>query len=129
MLTSVIDTLEGRHVATANIPGAFMQANMDEVVHMQLASKMVELLLRIALEYEQYVVIEGGQRVLYVLLLKALYGTMCAALLFWRKLTSKLQEWGLEIIPYDPCVANKTVNGSQCTVMWHVDNLKISCRP
>jgi Reverse transcriptase (RNA-dependent DNA polymerase) len=124
VLTSVIDTLEGRHVA--DIPGAFLQADMDEVVHMRLAGKMVELLLRIAPGFEHYVVIEGDQRVLYVLLLKALYGTMRAALLFWRKLTSKLQGWGFETNPYDPCVANKTVNGSQCTVMWHVDNLKIS---
>jgi hypothetical protein len=28
--------------------------------------------------------------------------------------------------PYDPCVANKIVNGAQCTVCWHVDNLKVS---
>jgi hypothetical protein len=125
MLTSVIDAMEGRHVVTANIPGAFMQADMDEVVHMRLSGKMVELLLRIAPEYEQYVVIEGGQRVLYMLLLKALYGTMRAALLFWRKLTSKLQEWGFEINPYDPFVANKMIGGSQCTVMWHADDLKI----
>jgi Reverse transcriptase (RNA-dependent DNA polymerase) len=126
MLTSVIDALEGRHVATADIPGAFMQADMDETVHMRLVGTMVELLLRIAPEYEQYVVIEGGQKVLYVLLLKALYGTMRAALLFWRKLTSKLQEWGFALNPYDPCVANKTIDGTQCTVLWHVDDLKIS---
>ena len=30
--------------------------------------------------------------------------------------------------PYDPCVANMMVNGSQMTVCWHVDNLKISHR-
>jgi hypothetical protein len=23
-------------------------------------------------------------------------------------------------------VANKTINGKQCTILWHVDNLKIS---
>jgi hypothetical protein len=102
-----------------------MQADMDEVVHMRLAGKMVELLLRIAPEYEQHVVIEGGQRVLYVLLLKALYDTMRVALLFWRKLTSKWQEWGFQMNPYDLCVANKMIGGSQCTVMWHVDVLKI----
>ena len=28
--------------------------------------------------------------------------------------------------PYDPCVANKIVNGSQMTVTWHVDDLKVS---
>lgn len=28
--------------------------------------------------------------------------------------------------PYDWCVVNKMVQGSQCTIIWHVDNLKIS---
>ena len=30
------------------------------------------------------------------------------------------------INPYDHCVANKIVNGNQCTIIWHVDDLKIS---
>jgi hypothetical protein len=41
-------------------------------------------------------------------------------------LSAKLVEMGFEINPYDWCVANKTVNGRQCTVLWHVDDLKIS---
>ena len=28
--------------------------------------------------------------------------------------------------PYDPCVANKMINNKQHTVIWHVDDLKIS---
>ena len=28
--------------------------------------------------------------------------------------------------PYDPCVANRIVNGKQHTITWHVDNLKSS---
>ena len=28
--------------------------------------------------------------------------------------------------PYDPCVANKLVNGKQLKVTWHVDDLKAS---
>jgi hypothetical protein len=34
--------------------------------------------------------------------------------------------WGFTINPYDQCVANKFIDGSQCTVIWHVDDLKIS---
>jgi hypothetical protein len=30
---------------------------------------------------------------------------------------------GFEINPYDPCVANKMVNGMQITIRWHVDDL------
>ena len=28
--------------------------------------------------------------------------------------------------PYDPCVANKMIDGAQMDVCWHVDDLKIS---
>ena len=52
---------------------------------------------------------------LYVDLEKALHGTLQVALLFWRNLTSSLQEWGLEINPYEWCVSNKTVNGKKIT--------------
>ena len=76
--------------------------------------------------YRKYIVTEKGKSVLYVELQKALYGTLRAALLFWKQLTGKLIEWGFEINPYDWYVANKIVNGKQCTVLWHVDDLKIS---
>ena len=33
---------------------------------------------------------------------------------------------GFVINPYDPCVANKMVNGHQMTVCWHVDYLQVS---
>jgi hypothetical protein len=76
--------------------------------------------------YRKYVKNEHGKTVLYVELLKALYGTLKAALLFWKLLSKKLVKWGFEINPYDWCVANKTINGKQCTILWHVDDLKIS---
>ena len=33
---------------------------------------------------------------------------------------------GFVINPYNPCVANKMVNGSQMTVTWNVDDPKIT---
>ena len=33
---------------------------------------------------------------------------------------------GFKLNPYDSCVANKIVNGKQMTVIWHVDDLKVS---
>ena len=56
----------------------------------------------------------------------ALYGTLQAALLFWKLLSTTLTEWGFKINDYDQCVANKTNNDKQCTIIWHVDDLKIS---
>jgi hypothetical protein len=127
MLSCVIDAMERRDVATVDIPGAFMQADMDETVHMKLEGKMAELLVRIDPElYRKHVQLENGKQVLYVELKKALYGTLKAALLFWRRLSSQLIEWGFIPNPYDSCVMNKDINGSQCTILWHVDDLKIS---
>ena len=56
----------------------------------------------------------------------ALYGTLKAALLFWKKLTASLKLRGFVINPYDWCIANKDIDGKQCTIVWHVDDLKIS---
>jgi hypothetical protein len=37
-----------------------------------------------------------------------------------------LKEWGFEANEYDKCVMNKIIRGKQCTILWHVDDLKIS---
>jgi hypothetical protein len=127
MLSCTIDAMERRDVATVDIPGAFMQADMDETVHVKLEGTMAELFSRLdPTLYRKYVRMERGKPVLYVELLKALYGTIRAALLFWRMLSAKLVELGFVINPYDWCVANKMVDGKQCTILWHVDDLKIS---
>ena len=49
--------------------------------------------------YRKYVVTEKGQHVLYVELIKALYGTLRAALLFWHRLSKKLVDWGSPLTP------------------------------
>jgi hypothetical protein len=126
-LTAVIDAKERRDVATCDIPGAFLHADIDEVLHMRIEGPMAKLLVDIdpAL-YGPYLTVEHGKPVIYVKLEKALYGTLQAALLFWRDLSGFLMEHGFELNPYDECVANKIINGHQCTIVWHVDNLKIS---
>ena len=127
LLTCVIDAEEHRDVAVVDIPGAFMQVDMDELVFMRLDGKMAEIMVRIDPDlYSKFVVEERGKKVIYVELKKALYGTLRAALLFWQRLTAQFKEWGFEVNPYDWCVVNKTIGGKQCTIVWHVDDLKIS---
>ena len=55
----------------------------------------------------------------------AIYGTLKAALLFWKKLSSSFKQRDFIINPYDWCVAIKNTNGTQCTIVWHVDDLEI----
>ena len=126
-MTAVIDAMENRMVAVVDIPGAFMQADMDPGVYMRIEGAMAELLMEIDYDmYHPHMVMEKGKPVIYVELLKALYGTLRAARLFWETLSGKLQEWGFTLNAYDSCVANKYVDGQQCTITWHVDDLKIS---
>jgi Reverse transcriptase (RNA-dependent DNA polymerase) len=127
LLSRVIDIQEGRDVATVNIPGAFMQADPNEVLHMRLEGHMAEMLVKLDPQiYRKHIHMKGDKPILYVELKKALYGTMQAAFLFWKLLSKCLQDWGFVINPYDWCVANKQIDGSQCTILWHVDDLKIS---
>ena len=128
-LSIIQDALEARDIAIVDIPGAFMQVDMPEgeIVYVRLTGIMVDKLLEIDFEmYSPFVVYEGKVKCLYVELLKALYGTLRAARLFWEKLSGKLLEWGFVPNPYDSCVMNKMINGKQCTIGWHVDDLKIS---
>ena len=37
-----------------------------------------------------------------------------------------MTELGIVVIPYDSCVVNKMINRKQCTIIWHVDDLKLS---
>ena len=69
---------------------------------------------------------EKGQKVLYVHLTKAIYGLLVSSMLFYKRLVTDLTEIGFEVNPYDPCVANKMVDGQQMTISWHVDDLKAS---
>ena len=48
---------------------------------------------------------------LYVKLNKALYGLLQSVLLFYKKLVSKLEDMGFVLNHYNPCVANRMVNG------------------
>ena len=127
MLTSAIDAKE-KNVTCIGIPNAFIQTEMggDKVI-MKLRGELAELLVTICPQlYRQYLMDENGKMVLYVELLKALYGTLKAALFFYLKLKAKLESIGFKLNPYDVCVANKMINGKQFTVVWHVDDLKLS---
>jgi len=101
---------------------------MDQDVHMLLEGTIVELIIKLEPKlYRKYIWRnKSDKRMLYVKLRKALYGTLQVALLFWKLLSTTLTEWGFKINDYSQCVASMTINGKQFTIIWHVDNLKIS---
>jgi hypothetical protein len=63
--------------------------------------------------------LEKGKETIYLQLKKSL-------LLFWQDLSGRLKKRGYILNPYDACVASKWVEESQLTLVWHVDDLKVS---
>jgi hypothetical protein len=126
-ITTVISAHEGRDVACFDIPGAFLHANLDEDITMVLKGRLTELMVQVAPNlYRKYISVDRkGTTILYVKMQKAIYRLLRSALFFYRKLVEDLERNGFKLNPYDPCVANKTVNGKQMTVCWHVDDLKV----
>ena len=45
-----------------------------------------------------------------------------SALLWYELYVTVLLKEGFELNEYDKCVANKTINGKQCTIGWYVDD-------
>jgi hypothetical protein len=88
----------------------------------------LDILIQIAPDvYKSYVMTnEKGMKWLLVQYQNDLYGTMDASLLYYHKFTKSLMSVRFKINLYDPCVANKTVNGMQMTICFHVDNCKLS---
>jgi hypothetical protein len=133
LITGVIEAKEERDVMTCDIPNAFIQAYLpkkepgEDRVVMKITGVLVDMLVNINPElYGPAIVLENHKKVLYVEVLKAMYGMLEAALLWYTTFRKDLDDIGFVFNPYDPCVANKKVQGLQQTILFHVDNLKSS---
>ena len=132
-LTAAIDAKEQQHVKTADAPNAFVQTALDEIdkdsarTIMKICGALVDILVNMdQAKYAPFVIYKGKQKVLYVHILRTLYGLLQASLLYYKKFRKDIESHGFVVNPYDPCVANKMVEGKQLTLTWHVDDFKMS---
>jgi hypothetical protein len=132
LLSCIIDAEEERDVAVIDIPNAFIQTRVEDPKDMaiiRLRGVLVDMLLEVAPGvYDKYVTLDAkGNKQLIVQCLNAIYGTMVASLLYYKKFGKTLLREGFVINPYDCGVANRMVKGKQQTILWHVDDCKLSC--
>jgi hypothetical protein len=117
IIAAIIEAKEGREVVTCDIPNAFVQTELPQKdddgnrTIMKIRGQVVDILCEIDLEYTSYVVVEGKNNILCLHVTKAIYGMLASAMLLYRKGKNDLIQCGFDINPYDPCVANKQVNG------------------
>jgi len=94
---------------------------------MKITGDLVDILVEMSpCEYADFVVKENGKKVIYVQVLKVIYGMLIAALKFYQKLKKDLESIGFIFNPYDPCVANRAIENGIHTVRFHVDDLMSS---
>jgi hypothetical protein len=121
-----IDAHEGRHVVTIDIKGAFLKAKVPD--NLELMVKMTGELAQIMCEIDSSLKV-NDEGILYLKCVKALYGHIEAAQLFYDDLNEKIQkDMNFRQNQYDPCVYNKKVGENIMTIRIHVDNLKVSCK-
>jgi hypothetical protein len=118
MLTCMIDALKDQDITIINIPNAFVQAFIVDEEHrvvVRIRGPLVDILVSIPSDvYSPYVSTnKAGQKVLLLQCLNAVYGTMVAALSYYKKFVKSLTKQGYKINPYNWCVANKVVKGKQ----------------
>ena len=117
---------EGRDAASVDLPGFFLQTDQDELILLKVTGAVALLLVESDPKWKKHLRKENGKYVIYVICKKAIYGTMNAALLAYKKLAKLFKKWGFKMNPYDACVWNKMVNGKQFTIVFHIDDLLLS---
>jgi hypothetical protein len=131
LLTCIIDADEARDVAVINIPNAFIPTKIEnekDMAIIKIGGILVDMLITIAPKIcTPYVTTDRkGVKQVIVQCLNAIYGTMMASSLYYRKLCTSLLSQGFVFNDYDPCVANKQIGGNQMTICFHVDDCKLS---
>ena len=134
LITAGIEAKQKKDVMTCDIPNAFVQTDIPDEklkkgkrIIMKIRGALVDILVEMNPEkYSQYVTIENRRQVVYVMMLKALYGMLESSLLYYKKFKKDIETIGFEVNPYDPSVANRNIWGSQHMICWHVDDLKSS---
>ena len=87
---------------------------------------LVDLLVEMYPEvYRKYVVYENVRKVLFVVVLRNMYGMLVKYLLWYKMFHSDLEYIGLEFNPYNPFPPNRMVNKKQHTLRFHVYELMI----
>ena len=102
--TGVVDAHEKRAIAILDISNAFLNGENDKNILMLLRGKLSEMMVQVdPIMYRKYVTYSpNGQTMIYVRLGKTLYGMLRAALLFYKRLRSDLENVGFKLTRTTP---------------------------
>jgi Reverse transcriptase (RNA-dependent DNA polymerase). len=125
MMELSIAVEKGRRIAKVDIGGAYLNAYVDEgdEIHMELSRELTKVLLELFPELREFVDDKSGK--LIVQILKALYGLVQSAALWYSALTTFLKSLGFVANKIDNCVMNMRKGGRNMTIVLYVDDILI----
>ena len=93
-----------------------------------MRGKIYKLLIITAPEiYQKYITVEKkGETVLNIKALNTIYVIMKADILFYKNFVDNVTSIIFKLSPYDPCVTTNLTNVKKYTMVWHVDDIKVS---
>ena len=94
MTTLVIDAMERRDAAVFDVPGAYLQTPMpeDKNILMVIRGRFIDILCDINSKYMQHMRIINGKKVLYVKVLRAIYGCIESTMLWYNLYSNTMKE-------------------------------------
>ena len=123
LYTFMIAALEFRDNTTIDLPGHFLQIDMNELIILKIQGALAKQFVKMNPTLQKkHLRTERGRPIIYVKCMKAIYGTINAAILAYKKLVGYLADWGFEQNFYEPCCWNMMIDGKQFTIvfMWMI---------
>ena len=82
-------------MAIFDVPGAYLHAKFpdDKTVLMRLRDEFVDIMCDVNPEHKNYVKVIGGKKLLYLRVLRAIYGCIESALLWYNLFQAYLYRW------------------------------------
>ena len=123
-LTILIDAMEQHDVAGFDVPGAYLQTDIpaDKRILLRIIYEFVDIMCEVNLDYKPCVQYDNGIKVLYVKVMRSIYGCIESDLLWYNLYVNTLKYLGFIFNTYYRCMANKIIYGNQCTIVWCVDD-------
>lgn len=84
--TLVTDAYEGRLTAIADAPGAYLHAQIpkDKQLLLRIKGQFVDIMCKVDPEYGKHVRYKKGAKVIYLRILRAIYGLLESTLLWYN---------------------------------------------
>jgi hypothetical protein len=122
-MVSSLAAQSDQSVATADVGGAYLNADMTSEVYIRLDAIIAAMLVELDPDFEKFLNFDGT---IIVRLDKALYGCIESGKLWYENIRAYLESNGFLANPHDICVFNEGQGEDQVTICLYVDDLLIT---